>query len=158
MLELIQPPYLLFSSFMASFYYLYYIPPQQALSLRLVWCQYQGPLSPSRVESCIIYRVSGQENRFQVQYGVHGRVRSVWYLQSLLHSSMVPAWVNIRRHISTESYWFKRQYSTSNRVIWVPQANWHGAYWFMQQQYSTSDGSSHRHISTRLINLGSSIM
>ena len=158
MLELIQPFYLLFSSFMAFFYYLYHIPLQQALSLRLVWCWYQGPLPPFRVKSCIIYGVGGWENRFQVQYGIYSCVRSVRYLQSLLYSSMVPARVGICRYIGTESYWFGRQYGASDRVVQVPQVNWYGAYRFIQQQYSASDGSSHRHIGTRLVNLGSSTM
>ena len=158
MLELIQPLYLLFSSFMASFYYLYYISPQQALSLRLVQCWYWGPLPPSKVKSCIVYGVGRWENRFQAQYSIYSRVRSVRYLQLLLHSSTVLARVGIHRHISTESYRFGQQYSVNDRVIQVPQANQHRAYQFMQQQYSASDGSSHRYISTRLVNSGSSIM
>ena len=141
MLEFIWPPYSLFSSFTASFYYLYHIPPQQALSPRLVWCWCWGPLPPFRVKSCIICGVGGQENRFQVQYGVYGRVRSVRYLQSLLHGSTVPARVGIRRHIGTESYRFGQQYGASDRVVWGPQANRHGAYRFMRWQYGASDGS-----------------
>ena len=80
MLELVRPLYSLFSSSMASFYHPYYIPPRQASSPRLVWCWCRGPLPPSGVESCIVCGVGGWEIRFQVQYGVHGRVRSVRYL------------------------------------------------------------------------------
>ena len=158
MLKLIRPSYSLFSSSMASFYYLYYISPRQASSLRLVWCQYRGPLPPSRVKSCIVYRVGGWENRFQVQYSVYSRIRSVQYLQLLLYSSMVPVRVGIHRHISIKFYWFGWQYNTSNRVIQVPQANQHRVYQFIQQQYGVSDGLSYRHISTRLVNSGSSII
>ena len=123
MLELVRSPCSLFSSSTASLTSLY-----SPSLLGLVPRPVGPPLPPSRgpwVESCIVYRVGGQENRFQVQYGVRGRIRSVRYLQSLSYGSTVPAQVGIRRRISTESYQFGQQYDTSGGSRY-PKADRHG--------------------------------
>ena len=102
MLELIWPPYSLFSSSTASFHHPYHIPPWQASSPRPVWCRCRGPLPPSGGR--VVYRVGwvGGENRFGYIAVFMVVLGTVQYLSRCRVA--VRCQRRFRKHIGTGSY------------------------------------------------------